>query len=327
MKFTLLLFLLAVSLMSVGQSPGNQGSNVHPTVAPQVLAKQHKALSANPFYQQVIREPSNPSGWLDLYKSVGKMENSIGARKQLLSEISRAAENHIGNSWQFSLLKFLESGRRDSVSIHQALSRANSASQLYPYAIQWALIAGNNNLLKAYCETLQQAEPITVTQYEYHFNVLMSAGKQETIYAKGLTDLVPMLILQQVFKIRTDLHFKFYEETTAPIRGYLCLSLGKDIIAKYPQAHYTGLLVNITAASNELPKNLEANFNWSTLDQLTILPETDKTLYQNYLPPLIILYKQYLQTGDRRAETWLNRIRKIAALTGTTAMVNKQIGL
>ncbi len=170
-------------------------------------------------------------------------------------------------------------------------------------------------------------EPLSGLQYEYHYNALMSAEKNATIYAKGITDLVPMLILQQQLNIRPDLQFKFYDEESKVVEGYLCLSLGKDVIEKYPTASYTGLLVKVAPGKNELVKNLEQNFDWRQLEASINLTDADQQLYRNYLPPLIVLYKQYQAAGNNRVFIWKQRIDKIAALTQTTALVNKQIGL
>jgi len=120
---------------------------------------------------------------------------------------------------------------------------------------------------------------------------------------------------------------KFYEETHPPATGYLCLSVGKAIIGQYPSARYSGLLVNLAGDSPSLQKNLEENFSWKEFDALSTLSEADKILYQNYLPAMILLYKNYLAANNVRSAVWKLRLDKLAALTGTTALVDKQMGL
>jgi hypothetical protein len=328
MKYFLAIVLLSFSFMSIAQSTGNpKPANTNSIEHPSSYFTNHPLLAKNPFFAEISKEPRNADAWLNLYKGITKMAMNKSNRRQLMLETTEAAHNYIHGSWQLSLIQFLQSGRRDSVSIHQALSTGQARKQLYPYAIQWALIAENKNLLKEYIRSLYQLEPLSALQYEYHYNAMMSAEKNATIYAKGITDLVPMLMLQQQLNIRPDLQFKFYDEQTKVVEGYLCLSLGKDIIGKYPTASYTGLLVKVEPGQNELVKNLEQHFDWRQLESVIHLTDTDQQLYQNYLPPLIVLYKQYLAAGNNRAVIWKQRIDKIASLTHTTALVNKQIGL
>jgi hypothetical protein len=44
----------------------------------------------------------------------------------------------------------------------------------------------------------------------------MSAAPNATIYAKGLQDLVPLAVLQQVFLVRKDIVLKYNENKLAP---------------------------------------------------------------------------------------------------------------
>lgn len=324
MKYYFILFLLSISIISVAQSTGRPETSTAVS-RPSSFFSKNKQLSANPFFARLAIEPANAEAWWQLYKSVTKMELTPAARKQILAETEFTAASYINNSWQYSLIRFLQSGRRDSAAIHKALSFDEARKQIYPYAIQWALIAANSSLLKQYSASLYQSDPLTPVQYEYHYNALMSAGANATIYAKGITDLVPMLLLQQVLNIRPDLQFRFYDENSNPADGFLCLSLGKDVIKKFPMANYAGLLVNLEATGNPLSKNLEEEFEWKQFDAITLLSETDKVLYQNYLPAMILLYQQYEKKKDGRAITWQRRINKLAGLTGTTALVNQQM--
>ncbi len=322
MKYIFSIFLLLISIISQAQSTGNSNS----TAGSASFFSKQKAIASNPFFQQVSKDPQQAEAWLQLYNSVSRAGIASGEKKQLLKETFYAAQTYINGSWQFSLLKFLQSGRRDSSAIHQALQSAEAKKQLYPYAIQWALIANNRALLFQYCKELYQLESLTPLQHEYHYNVMMSTAPNAILYAKGLTDLVPMLMLQQVLQLRQDIQFRFFEETTMPVNGYLCLSLGKETISRFREAAYSGLLVNLQPGKNELATNLEQNFNWKQFDAIQALNETDKILYRNYFPSLIILYKEYSVTKNARAVVWKLRIEKLARLTGTTALVNKQMG-
>lgn len=327
MKYIFSLLLLFIYLISSGQSTGRPENSSATLAVPSNYFLTHKELAGNPFYQQLNKEPANAATWLQLYQSVVKSGMNKHEKKTLLQQTTQAAGNYIRGSWQFSLIRFLQSGRRDSSFIHEALAYGEANKQLYPYAIQWASIAGNKSLLKEYCEALYQLSPLSAIQYEYHYNALMSAEKNARIYAKGITDLVPMLLLQQVFHIRPDIDLQFYDENIKPAgNAYLCLSLGKETIEKYANASYTGLLVKLKAAdASSLASNLEQQFAWQQLEAVSSLSDTDKLLYRNYLPALIILYKQYVSANDPRSASWKLKIEKIAALTGTTAIVYKQM--
>jgi hypothetical protein len=152
----------------------------------------------------------------------------------------------------------------------------------------------------------------------------MSADSNATIYGRGLNDIVPMAILQQVYNVRKDIHLRYYTGYTKETgHTYLCLSLGRESLSQYPQAAYTGLLVKLAGdpGIDELKKHTEYDFDLHELET-EVHPATDiDQLYKNYLPGFILLYKNYRQSGNRRAEKIKEYINKIAGNAGIEEVI------
>lgn len=281
-------------------------------------------------WKQVTKtDPANANNWLNYYLWTDR-DKAIGAaeKKILLSEITNNSETYIREKAQYFLLLYLQSGKKDSASINKAISLAGEETWLLPFAVQYCIIANNKTALAVYCKKLNDQQPISNALYQYHYNVLQSADNNATVYAKGLNDLVPMAILQNVYNIRKDIQLKYYDakiEDTA--NTYLCLTIGRDIITSYNNASCTGLLVRLSSKPtfNELRTHVENDFD---LDKITtILNSTfqENELYKNYLPCFITLYKYYKSTNDNRANKIKTLIDTIASLTGVKQQIKSSI--
>jgi hypothetical protein len=330
MKYIFLLLFLAVGSNLWAQNvPSTENVNVPTGKNNAVLAQQK--LTRLGFPANIVNNPAEASLWLQYYKQTDQQDYSnADDRKKIQSTILNEATSFISNSWQLPLMQFLFSNKRDRALLESALNISHNKKEIYPYAIQHGIITGDANFTSTYAFAQHEASPLSDLLYEYHYNSLMSAAPNATIYAKGLQDLVPLAVLQQVFLVRKDIVLKYYENKLAPAapNTYICLSAGKDVIAQYPNAVYTGLLVKLQAnkSVDELEQHLQQNFTLTGLEHATELSEAEKKIYRNYLPSFLLLYKQYQQSQDSRASDWLKTIIKLASLTGDTLKVNQQLG-
>lgn len=320
-----LIFLFILSLVgpgAIGQSVGK------PESTNTVVSSSAKipVIVPGKQYQQVIANPGNANAWLDYYKWIGaNKEFSTAEKQQFLSQTIASSKNFIVASWQFSLMNFIQSGKRNKVFLDAALQQSGDKTLIYPYAIQFAVITQDGKLLNEYARAFNDLSPLSPALYEYHYNVLMSADANAMIYAKGLTDIAPMAVLQQVYGIRKDIHFRYYEEKiTDGNNTYVCLSAGKDIIRQYPGAAYTGLLVKISGDQTPgVLKKIAASFRLSELTNLQSLDENEKAIYHNYLPFFILQYRSCKAINDPAAENWKQYALKTGRLTGSSETVNK----
>lgn len=261
--------------------------------------------------------------WLNRTK-----ELSAAEKQQQLSQAIQSSKQYIASSWQFSLMNFIQSGKRNKTFLDAAINHSNDKAAVYPYAIQFAIITQNQVLLNEYAKALNELVPLSPVLYEYHYNALMSAANNATIYAKGLSDLAPMAVLQQVYGVRKDIRFRYYEQTiTDTANAYICLSAGKDVIQSYPNAGYAGLLVKLSGnqTSRELQQQAEA-FRLSQLKSIQKLDDDEKLICKNYLPSFVLLYKSYKANNSPAAEEWKQLLQKVGQLTGSLENVNKMIG-
>jgi hypothetical protein len=269
----------------------------------------------------------NSKAWFNYYvwtardKSLSKVER----RKALTTIISESNEYIAGKS-EYYLMNFLHTGKKDSTAVYKALETATDKSMVYPYLIQYAIISSHETEMAKWCRALDNANRLSPWLYQYHYNTLMSADTNAIIYASGLNDLVPMAVLQQVYHVRKDIRLKYYDgHIASQQQAYLCVSLGKDVLAGYPQAVCTGLLVKVHAQTtfDELKNHIEKKFNWQLLNSNREWPKDVAQLYCNYLPGLIMLYRYYTANNDSRANNLKMLIQKIAVRGGKQDLIDK----
>lgn len=279
--------------------------------------------------KQTETRPSDASAWLNYYQSLERnREISETEKKNQQAKIVSNSEKYIASSWQMALIRFMQSDRRDSSSLFSALRLSPEKEAIYPYAVQYAIINNDPSMLWLYCKALNEARPMTPGLYEYHYNTLMSAGSNATLYARGLNDLVPVAIIQQVYGIRRDVLLKYYEGKVDGDAGdYLFLSLGKEVIGQFPNSVFSGLLVKLDVDEEPVVlKDVMEQFSLSFLENAVALPEDEQMVFRNYLPSFIVYYKQLKKSNDPEAELWKSRIMKLGSLTGTAETVKKLIG-
>ncbi|HMC99554.1 MAG TPA: hypothetical protein VKH37_05345, partial [Ferruginibacter sp.] len=288
-------------------------------------------FQVNSWKQQVTSQPQMANAWLNYYNWLDRektLERRNGAKKEKLDSLVAASRNYISTTWQYSLMLFLQSNKRDSTALFTALNGSNGSTSLYPYVLQYALIRGDKKLLSEYSKLLNDARPMSAALMEYHSNCLRSTEKHATIYAKGLNDLVPMIVLQEQYHIRPDVKLAYYENPISDVtNSYCCLSLGADVLSQYPNASYTGLLIRLdkTRPTLELQKHLENDFSFSFLNGIDELDENEQLIYRNYLPSFILLYKYYTAQHDQKAVHWKAMLDKLAKVTGDKESVEKII--
>jgi hypothetical protein len=292
-----IVFLLGCCCAGAQSIPGNtaRGSQLlQPTVIQQARANQ-ATQQAMYWELEKNQHPTDANAWLNYFIWKDRDKNTDPDRaSQGLKQTLDEAEPLIGTSWQYKLMRYLQSEKTDSTAIYQAAEGSDDKTITYPYLIQYLIKTDHTKELEQYCRELQNIRPMSQAMYEYHYNCFASAKKNATIYAKGLNDLVPLAILQQVFQLRKDVQLKYYEGFVSETSdSYLCLSVGKEILSKYPDASYTGLLIRLAPDYHELEEHFEKGFIRKALQSGNALTEEEAALYKNYLPGFLLLYKKY----------------------------------
>ncbi|MFT3980572.1 MAG: hypothetical protein QM687_08895 [Ferruginibacter sp.] len=322
MKWIIPLLLSAISTISSAQSVSNSStSQAVNTTQARALTIADSRVAGNRYYQQLNSDPGNAGAWLQFYIWLNRNKEE----KQLQDQTLRSSRQYIAQSWQYSLMRFIASGKKDGKAISEALDNTDDKRLVYPYAIHYAIISEKPALLRQYATAFNALSPLSAAQYEYHYNVLMSAGPDALLYGKGLTDLAPMAVLQQVYGVRKDVQLKYYDgPVTANSNAYICLSAGKEIIESYPGAGYSGLLIQLAGQTDApaLEKCL-GNFSLAKLETLQQLAQEDIPFYSNYIPSFVLLYKFLKKNNNPAAVQWKARLEKLAALTGTTSAIEK----
>lgn len=327
MKYIIFFTLLFILSNAKAQSSGNTGvkkllQNATDTKV-FIPSNDIAGAQANNWMNEVKEDPFNEKAWLNYYLWTRRQKNISDIEKDLLlSQIVEESADYVIEKPQYYLMLFLQSGNMDTMAMDKALLLAKNESWIVPFAIQYFIISGNETALSAYCKKLENENPMQEALYQYHYNVLMSADSNAVIYARGLNDLVPMAVLQQVYNTRKDIRLKYYNNKIENAANtYLCLSLGKEIIAQYAAASCTGLLVKISSGStfSELREHVENDFDLSQLILAKNYGSDLAELYKNYLPSFIILHKYYSTTNTKKAQTIKNNILQIFAMTGREA--------
>lgn len=180
---------------------------------------------------------------------------------------------------------------------------------------------------KEYTKLLEQSSPLSADLNRYHYNVLMSADSNATIIARGMNDLIPMAILQDVYGVRNDVKLQHADYTNESGNVYFCLSMGREAIENISGASYTGLLVKQYGeqTGSELINLIENKFDLAYLQKLSRLDDLSKQLHRNYFPSLLILYRYYKAGNDERMEQLKNIIVHLAKLTGEEKRIEQAI--
>ena len=330
MRYILLLIILVITFgvqaQSTSEKVTSKSANLSEIEKSNLLFKD---LPYNSWKRAVERNRSNANAWLDYYVWTERDKNmTLTQKKTALGNTFLASEGYISGSWQYNLIQFLQSNKTDSVAIHTATELAENKADILPYLIQYNILKGNIDELSKTTFALNKLKPLSNELYEYHYNTLMSAGKNAVIYARGIQDLVPLAIIQQQFHVRQDIILKYYNGTLPKIENsYLCLSIGKEIMEEYPDAAFTGLLIKLdsTDAFKELENNYNFLFDLKILDSESYTSDYTIQLYKNYLPGFILLYRYYHTNNDKRAIQLKKIIIKIASKAGIEKNIHQLI--
>jgi hypothetical protein len=328
MRSILLVLFMVTVVAGLGQSIPNKGSST--VSADAVITANAAKLSAelSNSRQALSLHVYSGQAWLNTYLWAARDKRLGQAEKiSLLDSLATASRQFIAGQWQYHLLLFLQSGKKDSMALQDALLLSDNKAAVYPYLVQYAIIKKDAGQLEKYTAAFNALQPLTATLYQYHFNALMSVGKNGTVYARGLNDLVPMAVLQQQFNIRRDIRLRYYNDTiSATENSYLCLSLGKEVLDKYPLASYTGLMVKLDKGEKSVDELLDHvnDFDLSAL-QNDVWAGEETALYKNYLPGFILLYNRYRADKPGWSVTMYQMILRIARQAGIEQPVLKML--
>lgn len=268
--------------------------------------------------QETQENPQNANAWLN-YALWTQRSPGLDAVQKLakLKQIGSEARPYIASTVAMNIIRFLESDKTDSAAIENAIKFPGSfRDAAYPFAIQSAIIRQNQNDLLLYCQAFYNREINMLNPlYRYHANVLQSAPDSAIIAAMGENDLVPLAMVQQTLRIRTDVRLVYYTPAVAVQykNVYLCLSLGETVLQQYKDASFRGLLLNISGsnqtgnAGNIMPAGVDLDYlhNGSFNGPVA-------QLNNNYLPSLLLAYRYCKKNGLQEAERYKQLIIKIA---------------
>lgn len=324
MKYILILIFFTASMACIGQSTGRpeQRTGIQENFNTINLGKNNTLIALK---KQAWSAAANAVHWWNFFLALDHDETIPDEMKKAeMENCITQASRFIKDSWQYNLMLFIQSGKKEKNLVMKALSLANEKTLIYPYLVQYAIIANDKQTLTEYANKLNETNPLSPNLYEYHYNTLMSATQGAHIYAQGIADLVSLAMVQ-ASGIRKDIDLRYYD---APVvqkeNAYLCLSLGKTIISSYPKAFYTGLLICLDEAKDftELKDHIENDFKFSFISQQRTLMPGEIPLYKNYLPALILLYKSYGKATPMK-EFVKKKIEYIAKQVNMEARVNE----
>lgn len=301
MRYLLLLIFLVIMQYCSGQAARTMPVNARDMNTISTSSRLQANEMSSAWENEISETPAEANAWLNYYIWTERDKKISAAEKRSkLSQAMERAGKNIRNSGEYQLMLFLHSGKKDSAALSRAITLLPNSTEAYTYAIQYAIAEQQFSHLSSYCREVENKRPMDAGLREYHYNVLMSADSNATIYARGLNDLVPLAILQEVHNIRKDIKLRYY--SGAPVameNSYLCLSLGKEVLAQFPEAGYTGLLVKLDGsnAGDELISNFENRFATTQLSEKNTGFRSNE-LRKNYLPAFILLYRHYKNLNE-----------------------------
>lgn len=163
------------------------------------------------WYQQKAKEwagelKSNPSGeaWLNYYAASLFAQES----RQDLTRIVDAMAKEMGNSYEYFLVKGWNDGYiadafasvKKAYSLHPEKPEALGLMQLFSEMNH----DGANRLL--FSEQLLKQSQVSPSLLSYSYNVLMSLAPSSVLITEGESTTIPLYILQDVMKLRNDVH-------------------------------------------------------------------------------------------------------------------------
>jgi hypothetical protein len=319
MRIVILLYCFMLkSLLLWAQSPGNDLPQRPAGLqeSRQVVAVTHAGQAGGQAakWRQLTRlEPRNATAWLNRFTWEQRMKDSPACQRTY-----REALQQVPESGETALMGFIVTGRQDSLLLQEAFQKITVKTTVYPHLIRFALENGYPADFSRYTRAYFQLAPLLTESplYSYYYNVLQSADSNALLHVSGDNDLLSLAVLQQVHRVRTDITLQA-NNTPAPAEKrlveYYCLSAGKTMIGNHPAAAYSGLLIRLQPADD-----LAAVAGRMRMDYLHRAVYTGEMaqIHMNYLPFLLLQYRQYKKTDIKQATYWKSLAEKVAAEGG-----------
>jgi hypothetical protein len=319
MRIVILLYCFVLnSLLLFAQSSGNQLPQRPAGLqeSRQVVAVTHAGHAGEQAakWRQLTRlEPRNAAAWLNRFTWEQRMKDNLACHRTY-----REALQQVPESGETALMGFIVTGRQDSLLLQQAFQKIPVKTLVYPHLIRFALENRQPVDFSRHTHAYFQLAPLLPESplYWYYYNVLQSADSNALLHVSGDHDLLSLAVLQQVYSVRTDISL---QTNNSPVRAekqlveYYCLSAGKELIGKHPSAAYSGLLISLRPTGD-----LAAVADRLRLDYLQQAVYTGEVaqIHTNYLPFLLLRYRQYKKTDTLQATYWRSLAEKVAAEGG-----------
>lgn len=179
--------------------------------APEKILPKTLVLKPVSWYQLKAKEwagelKSNPSGeaWLNYYAASLFAQDS----RQELNQIVDAMAKQMGNSYEYFLVKGWNEGYiadaftsvKKAYNLHPEKPEALGLMQLFS---EMNFDAANRSM---FSEQLIKQSQVSPSLLSYSYNVLMSLAPSSILITEGESTTIPLFILQDVMKLRNDVH-------------------------------------------------------------------------------------------------------------------------
>lgn len=291
------------------------------------------------------------------YSQSGK-HISLSEQKKL-NVVLDQLERSYKDQYECLFVQMVNSNFNDSFPILlKAAVQKRETNEILPYAIAAAEIEQDKTAYTQWVKTLNSKKGITRDESEWARNLLSSVTNNAYLFTYGYKDTYPLLILQETKGIRTDVKIINIEwlqndsyrkrilnqigvSYTGNVIGdesnwirsckssrkkiYFASSIpGKALQNHSDQLYNTGLAFFLSDKKYDNIKVLENN--WQKFEQTQMFVSgTDDALKSNYLFGLVQLYNHYKFTDKTKSNTYLQKIKKIGAVSGKSAIVDRLI--
>lgn len=314
------------------------------------------------YWKEIVKaEVTNQVAWVNYFdaakfSSYEKHSRELSkTEKEELESIRQQVATLIPNTYAHFYIEYHVLGKTKSgFSFLEKAYQLNPDATLLDDMLAKAIIERNDVKKKEYVKKLYESGAISAAVLEYNQNVLYSIEKNGNLVTYGYADTYPLYILQELFDIRKDvrilcLEWLVNEDYNANWSNRLGFSNGlsskenvqiAQIFSKHSSnAIYIGLtlppnLINIEKANlyctglalkySPTPiGHLESlKSNWETLFKKKQL-ENDEDINANYLIPLLMLEKVYINEGGSKTVRPL--IDKLAKRYAPNVNIQKQL--
>ncbi len=348
LKFFATLFSLL--LMDIGLSAQTTSPTGPATVRREVSSIDVEQLSsieyknsAARWNDELSRDVSNESAWINLYKAsryegYSSHSRKLSKEKQLeLDAIISKMNSAVPASFALHYAKYLNASKTDEsfAELKEAYKIKPLETELLDDMLCDAVINKDNAATKQFAELLSKSNLYNAAEVEYNRNVLNSIEQKGILITNGNVDTYPLIMMQQLQGYRTDvgivcvewLNSKKYQEevkklldikqssslsmdqllTAKSLRPvYVALTMPPDFIQKNSNKLFcTGLAMKYSKSKLE---NLESlAYNWESLFVKSRMNDAEQ-INRNYLFPVLMLKEYYSRTGNAEGEMELQQL-------------------